>query len=214
MSTAGDPVAAIPDMVRRACPVTAAQAETLMRYGSLLQKWQKAKNLVANGSLDNMAERHFLDSAQLVPLLPADRGAPLRVLDIGSGAGFPGLVMAMLAPIQLHSVEANAKKGAFMRQVCRETGVDARIHMARFEELTPFPVDVVISRACSDLAQLLEWAEPFCDEGTRCLFLKGARAEEELTHARRYWKVSVQRHASLSDPSGVILDLTGVAAHS
>ncbi|MEX0299916.1 MAG: 16S rRNA (guanine(527)-N(7))-methyltransferase RsmG, partial [Kordiimonas sp.] len=136
--------------------------ETLIRletYGQLLVKWQKAKNLVSNSTLDDIWRRHFLDSAQLAPLLRKELGEkPLSMLDIGSGAGFPGLVLAALDVGTAHMVESVGRKCVFMRQVVRETGADATIHNVRVEEIEPFDIDIITSRACARVLQLIEWS--------------------------------------------------------
>jgi 16S rRNA (guanine527-N7)-methyltransferase len=185
--------------------------ERLKTYGDLLIKWQKAKNLVSNSTLDDVWRRHFLDSAQLVPKLQDIYGdKALTMLDVGSGAGFPGLVLAAMNVGTAHMVEANGRKCIFMRQVSRETGADAHIHNERIEEIEPFPVDIITSRACARILQLLNWSTPFLKEGVEMWLLKGETAEEELTEAQAYWNMTISRDQSLSDPSGVILRLSDI----
>jgi len=191
--------------------VSRETSEQLQTYGDLLVKWQKAKNLVSNSTLDDIWRRHFLDSAQLAPHLKAAFGGKeLSLLDIGSGAGFPGLVLAALNVGVAHMVESNGRKCTFMRQVVRETGMSAHIHDVRIEEITVFPVDVITSRACARTLQLINWAEPFLKFNPEIWLLKGEGAEEELTEAQACWKIQIDRFKSRSDPSGVILRLRGI----
>ncbi|TNE65116.1 MAG: 16S rRNA (guanine(527)-N(7))-methyltransferase RsmG [Alphaproteobacteria bacterium] len=193
---------------------TGVSRETLARletYAGLLAKWQKAKNLVANSTLDDMWRRHFLDSAQMARHLHSVYGdRKLTMLDIGSGAGFPALVLAVMGVGQAHMVEANGRKCIFMNQVSRETSADATIHNVRIEEIPPFPVDIVTSRACARVLQLMNWAAPFLGETTEMWLLKGEGADEELTEAASCWKMTVNRYKSLSDTGGVVLRLSGI----
>lgn len=179
----------------------------LETYAALLRKWQKAINLVSGATLDDLWRRHFLDSAQLLPLLPAGAGP---ILDLGSGAGFPGLVLALLSGRPTHLVESDQRKAAFLGEVARATGCAGRaqIHAARIESLKPFAAEVVTARALAELGQLLAWASPFMTTGTVCIFPKGAKAEEELTAASRVWKMNVERRRSVTDPTGLILRLS------
>jgi len=199
------------DDLARDLDVSRETLDKLKVYAGLLVKWQKAKNLVANSTLDDMWRRHFLDSAQLAPLLKERFGTKkITLLDIGSGAGFPGLVLAAMGVATAHMVESNGRKCTFMNQVSRETGADATIHARRIEEMDVFPVDIVTSRACARVSQLLDWAAPFLSEDTEMWLLKGEIADEELTEAKACWKMDVNRFKSLSDPSGVILRLSSI----
>lgn len=190
--------------------------ETLARlevYARLLERWTPAINLVSAASLGDLWRRHMLDSAQLLPLPPKVAGRRRVVLDLGSGAGFPGMVLSILGAGDVHLVEADQRKVQFLRQVARATGSDAHIHGMRVDRLPRFAVDAVTARGFAPLDRLLDAAAPFLDpaevlEGqrpARGYFLKGRRAEEELTLARKRWKIHVERHRSRSDPSGTIL---------
>lgn len=185
--------------------------EKLQTYGDGLLKWQRAKNLVSNSTLDDMWRRHFLDSAQLAPKLRQVFGdKPLTILDIGSGAGFPGLVLDVMGLGTAHMVESNGRKCTFMRYVSRETCSSAQIHAVRVEDLEPFEVDVITSRACASVSQLLDWAEPFLENAPEMWLLKGEAAQEELTQAQACWSITVSRFESLSDPTGSILRLRDI----
>jgi len=190
--------------------------ETLARLGhfvDFLGKWQRAINLVSNESFKDPWRRHILDSAQLAPYLPPAGG---DITDLGSGAGFPGLVLAMLTGWNVRLIDSDQRKCVFLREAARHCGVYDRVQVydRRFEEITPWPAPVITARACAPLAQLLRHAEPFLTPGTLCLFLKGARVEEELTEAAMIWKMRAGRFPSLTDSQGVILKLTEIERQS
>ncbi len=183
----------------------------LETYAGLLRKWQKAINLVSGATLDDVWNRHFLDSAQLLPLLPSDdQGGAGHITDLGSGAGFPGLVLALLTGRAVNLVESDQRKAAFLGEVARATGCAGRvqIHAARVEALRPWEAPVITARALADLTQLLAWASPFLSTASVCIFPKGAKAEDELTAALRVWKMTVERVRSVTDPTGLILRLS------
>lgn len=186
--------------------------DRLRRYADILAKWQKAINLVSAESLKDLWRRHMLDSAQLRVLLPLE----LRCLaDMGSGAGFPGLVLAILGIPEVHLIESDARKCAFLTEAARAVGLEPGrnpiIHRARLEEVAGLRVDAVTARACAPLAQLLIYAESLAHPDSIYLFPKGARVQEELTEAEKTWRMSVERIPSLSDPSGTILRMKQVA---
>ncbi|HEX3538774.1 MAG TPA: 16S rRNA (guanine(527)-N(7))-methyltransferase RsmG [Stellaceae bacterium] len=191
--------------------LTNVSRETLARfeaYAGLLRRWSPAINLVGRDSLDDIWRRHFLDSAELLDYLPA--GAETLV-DLGSGAGFPGLVLAMLGVPRVTLIEADVRKATFLREAARITDSRVEIRTARIDAVPAQIFDVVSARACAPLDQLLSLSERFIGGKTRCLFLKGARVEEELTAARRDWTIAASCHRSRSDPRGVVLSLDQVA---
>jgi 16S rRNA (guanine527-N7)-methyltransferase len=177
-------------------------------YDALLRKWQMKINLVAKDSLQELWRRHFLDSAQLLPLLPGND----PITDLGSGAGFPGLVLAVMTEREVHLVDSDQRKGAFLLECARQTGVldRVKVHTTRIEAAQAWKAPIITARALAALDQLLSWAEPYLMPETVCLFLKGAKAEDELTLASRSWNMTATRHGSLTDPSGVILKLSGI----
>jgi 16S rRNA (guanine527-N7)-methyltransferase len=164
--------------------------------------------LVAASTLDDLWRRHFLDSAQLFPLLPAGGQG---LIDLGSGAGFPGLVLAIMGVPGVELVEADARKCAFLREASRIAAAPVTVHNARIESLPPHPFAVVTARGCAVLHRLLVLAQPFISPATVCLFPKGEQAGQEVEAVRRNWTMEVARHASRTDPRGVILCLTRVA---
>lgn len=188
--------------------VSRETSERLRRFADLLVKWQRKINLVSADSLDDLWRRHMLDSAQIVRLLPASISS---AADIGSGAGFPGLVLAVLGVPGVHLIEADERKCAFLAEAARVAGCSPTIHRKRVEEIDRLRVDVVTARACAPLPKLLGYAEPLLGANSVCLFLKGGRVAEELTEAEKTWSMVIERFPSLSDPSGTILRITQVA---
>ena len=215
---------------RAAIDVSRETLDRLERYAALLEKWNRAINLVARGSLADLWRRHMLDSAQLWPLLPppqgqapqgqapqgrAPQGRPRRILDLGSGAGFPGLVLAIMAAadsdVEVHLVEADRKKAAFLREAARVAEASVTLHVQRIESLAPFPVDAVTARACAPLPRLLAYAAPFLRKYRPGvpppvgLFLKGREVDRELTEAREKWKIEAELLPSRTDATARIL---------
>ena len=187
------------------CGVSRETLQRLEAYVALLAKWQARINLVGPATMADPWRRHILDSAQLIPYLAS--GA---ILDIGTGAGFPGLVLAILdGDRAVHLVESDQRKCAFLNEAARVTGAKVTIHPARIEAVPAFPVGVVTARACAALDKLLAWAERFAGETTECLFLKGEGVAGELTQARESWKMSSESFPSRSDPRGAILRIKG-----
>lgn len=175
-------------------------------YAELLRKWQRAINLVGSATIPDLWRRHFLDSAQLLPLAPNTA----RVwLDLGSGAGFPGLVLAILGVPQVHLVESDGRKCAFLGEVARATGTQIFLHYCRVEVAPALSVDVISARALAPLTDLLAMSARFAGPKTVLLFQKGQDIEKELTEASKSWSMTVERLASRSDPSGVILRVKG-----
>lgn len=189
---------------------TDVSRETLARleaYVALLLAWNKRINLVGPRTLEDVWRRHILDSAQLRPLIPAKA----RVLvDLGSGAGLPGLILAILGVPEIHLVEADGRKCAFLREAARITGCAIALHPRRLEEVAGFAADVVTARAFAPLPKLLDYAARFLDAHSILLFPKGQNLREELTEARKGWKMREMFHPSVSDPSGTILRLEEV----
>jgi len=180
----------------------------LEAYAALLAQWNQRINLVSRDSLRDPWRRHFLDSAQLFPYVPARARS---LVDLGSGAGFPGLVLAILGIPGIERIESDARKCAFLREAARIADAPVTVHHARIEAVASHEVEVVTARACAPLDRLLVMAQRFIAPETVCLFLKGERAGEELTAARRGWTMRVACHPSRADPRGVILKLEQVA---
>ena len=186
----------------------------LVRYADLLALWQRSKNLVAPSTLPVLWSRHFADSAQLCALAPSAR----LWLDLGSGAGFPGLVVAILESgkpnFRMHLVESNRKKCAFLAEVARATAAPVDIHAMRIEALAEsaktLRPDVVSARALAPLPRLLELATPFFGDNTRGLFLKGRDAETEIAAALTRFDFGCRIHASLTANESCIVEVTAL----
>lgn len=179
-------------------------------YERLLQKWQAKINLVSNTTLAHAGVRHFLDSLQLRQFIPA--GTKI-LYDIGSGAGFPGLILAMALPeVDVHLIETDQKKCVFLQTVSRETGSPVTVHTARAEKVQLPPPDVVTARALADLSELLKLTERWWRENPALVlvFPKGANAEAEAVQARKTYKFDMEMHPSATDPSASVLVLAHV----
>ncbi|MCX5513866.1 16S rRNA (guanine(527)-N(7))-methyltransferase RsmG [Kaistia algarum] len=179
-------------------------------YVALLRKWQPAQNLVSPKTMDQIWRRHIADSAQLVALFPA----ALRWADLGSGAGLPGLVTAILLTgrdgAAVHLVESNQRKCAFLRTVVRETGAPAMVHEGRIESVLKHfvePVDYVSARALAPLVSLLDLSEPLFASGARAAFHKGADFEGELREASKSWSLDLVRHKSMIDADSSVVEI-------
>ena len=189
---------------------TGVSRETMARlqaYVELLAAWNRRINLVGPRTLGDIWRRHILDSAQLFPLLPPKARV---LLDIGSGAGLPGLILAILGGREVHLVEADQRKCVFLREAARITGTPVHLHPQRLETIPPFAADVVTARAFAPLVDLLDQAEPFIATHSILLALKGRTVGEELTEAAKAWNMRATQRQSVSDPSGTVLYLEQV----
>lgn len=193
-------------MLRSTFGVTDHQLDQLSVYAEILIKWQSKVNLVSPDSLPDIWTRHFIDSAQMKPLIKNGTS----VLDIGSGAGFPGMVLALIGNNKMTLVESDGKKVAFLEEVARQTKTTVKVLHARIEHCKPFNVDVVTSRACAKLSVLLEYAFPFISHETLCLFPKGKNYATEIKEAQKKWRFSFKAIPSVTDEHGAILAITQV----
>ena len=187
---------------------TGVSRETLARfkaYAGLLTEWNARHNLVAKSTLPDLWHRHFWDSAQLIPLIPANTHT---LADLGSGAGFPCLVLAAIRPelkVTLH--DATTKKCAFLQAAADRMGLKVEIRNARLEDLPHQAFDLVTARALAPLPLLLNYAHPFTGPNTVCLFLKGQNVGPELTEAAKYWSMKASQVQSQTDPSAAIVSV-------
>lgn len=178
-------------------------------YLNLLIHWQRRINLVGASTLADPWRRHILDSQQLAPLLPA--GTP-DVTDLGSGAGFPGLVIAILTAARVTLVEADQRKAAFLATAARVSETDVTIACQRMETLAAASADVVTARACAPLPRLLPVIARILRPNGVALLLKGQTGQVELTQTEKHWKMGSSMIASRSDHGGVILQLQDIQA--
>ena len=181
--------------------------ETLCKfeeYLELLEKWQRRINLVANSTMVDVWQRHVLDSAQLIKFYPPNTK---KILDVGSGAGFPGLVLAIMGNVEVDLVESDQRKAVFLSTVIRSLGLPAKVHNQRVETLPNLSPDVITARAVAPVSKLMELIENQISLDTVCLFLKGASVQDELTELQTYSTMVPVNHPSLSGANGVILEL-------
>ena len=186
--------------------------ETLQRleaYAALLQTWNKTTNLVGPATLPDLWFRHMLDSAQLFAFT---QDAP-SLVDLGSGAGFPGLVLAILGQRDVHLVESDQKKAAFLREAARVAGVKPTIHAARIEALDSLPKALICARALAPIERLLALSAKIAGRETKFVFLKGQNVEAELTEAHKIWRMEVESHVSRTDSTGRVVILREVSPH-
>ncbi|MEM7650507.1 MAG: 16S rRNA (guanine(527)-N(7))-methyltransferase RsmG [Pseudomonadota bacterium] len=191
--------------------VSRETGEKLKIYHALLLKWQKAINLVSRKTIDEAWIRHFADSAQIEAHVSRESGV---VVDMGSGAGFPGMVLAIMKPeLKVHMIESDERKCEFLRTVSRETNVDVSVHASRIEEgYNLIKPDIVIARALSDLSSLLEYVMPWAEVNPdlECVFLKGAQAKQEIEAAKELYDFTVNTNPSKTDSEGCILKIKNI----
>jgi 16S rRNA (guanine527-N7)-methyltransferase len=178
--------------------------EKLDCYVQLLIKWQARINLISSKTLPEIWHRHILDSAQLVSYLPK---TPSVILDMGSGAGLPGVILAILTSHQMHLVESDSRKIAFMRTALRETGTSAILHEQRMETLPSVRPDIITARALAPLSQLIALASGQHHDQIEYLFLKGREAKQELTALPAYPKLEAECLPSMTDSQASIIRL-------
>lgn len=177
--------------------------DKLQAYADLLEKWQRRINLVSKSTLPDLWVRHMIDSAQIFPHLPKDCK---NLVDIGCGAGFPGMVLAIMGIEDVHMVDSDARKMAFVREVSRITATPVTIHNCRIDDMdVTEKFDVVTSRALAPLEKLLGFSDMLMKPEGRSIYLKGRKSEEEIIEAQKSWNFEFQSEVSLSDPEGQLL---------
>lgn len=175
-------------------------------YESLLKKWNQSINLVSDSTLENLWKRHFQDSAQLLDCAPGAK----KWVDVGSGGGFPGLVLTIIAAerepnAEFTLIESSAKKCSFLRCVLRETGLRATILETRCEKAAPQGADAVTARALAPLPKLLALTTPHVAAKGMLIFPKGHNRNKEIVAAKENWKFHLQERKSITNASGAIL---------
>ncbi len=193
--------------------VSRETAARLAAFVETLTKWQQHINLVSRATMDHLWQRHIADSAQLFELRPP--GA-LHWADLGTGGGFPGLIVAILAAdrapdLRITLVESDRRKAAFLATAARAADVAPDIRAERIESLAPLRADVLSARALAPLPQLLAYSERHLSSGGTGLFPKGAAHAQEISDALASWRFRVQKHSSRTDPAGTILAIDGVS---
>ncbi len=188
--------------------VSRETAARLGRFVALLTQWNTQINLVARADLPDIRQRHLADSLQLLPLIPEGDGP---MADLGTGGGFPGLVLAMALDRPMHLVESDRRKAAFLTTVAGELGLrHVTVLPQRLESVALPPIAVLTARALAPLAELLPQAHRLLAPDGVAIFPKGRQAEAELTQARLAWTMQVERLPSRTDPAATILRLTDI----
>ncbi len=187
--------------------------ERLKVCQKLLSEWQERFNLVGKNTLDDAWNRHFLDSAQLFKFIPENAET---LYDLGSGAGFPGMVLAIMAAektpyLNISLIESTAKKTLYLNELKKQTAINVNIVNDRIENLPSVKVDVITSRALTALDNLLGYAHRFCKASTVCIFPKGRKYAEEIELARRRWKFDCRIEDSEQSAEGKILIITNLS---
>ena len=199
-------------------PVSRETEARLDLYLDLLRQWQAKTNLVAPSTLPHLWTRHVADSLQLLSLAPTAKTPTAKTwVDLGSGGGFPGIVLACAMAerpgAKVHLVERNSKKAAFLREALRITSAPGIVHATGIEDIVDSiegPIDCVTARALAPLHELIGFAEPLVRKGAKALFLKGQDVESELTEATKYWNIKPILHSSLTGGQGWIVELDQV----
>ena len=219
-ATRQTPPAVFPDDKAAALALTPVSRETerrLDRYVELLREWQTKTNLIAPSTLPTIWTRHISDSLQLLDIAPHAK----TWADLGSGGGFPGVVLACALVetpgATVYLVERNAKKAAFLREALRVTASSGSVHLSDIGdsvERIAGSLDCVTARAVAPLHQLIGFAEPLVRRGTKALFLKGQDVEAELTEAAKYWNIRPKLHGSRTSGAGWIVELDSIERRS
>lgn len=188
--------------------------ERLKAYEVSLHEWQKKFNLVSNASLEDAWNRHFLDSMQLFNFIPK---TARTLCDFGSGAGFPGMVLAIMAKektpyLKVSLIESIRKKTLYLNEVNKITEANAVIINDRIENIPPQSFDVITSRAMASLKDLLNYTKKFFGKNTVCIFPKGKSYAEEIAEAEKFWKFDCKIVPSEMSREGVILIITNLSA--
>ena len=177
-------------------------------FCDLLLKWNPRINLISRADEPHLRQRHVQDSLALVPLIPPNI---THAIDVGTGGGFPGLILAIATAIPFHLVESDQRKSAFLREAARLTTTAITLHPCRIEDAKIPPAPLITARALAPLPRLLSWCAPHLAEGGTCLFPKGRTVESELEAARAEWTFKADRFTSPLDPSSTVLRLSEIS---
>lgn len=181
--------------------------DKLSAYHDLLLKWQSKINLISPNTINDIWHRHILDSAQFYRQLP---DTSIKLVDIGSGAGLPGIILSIMGINEVHSIESDGRKCLFQKEVARQLNLPMTIHNSRIEETTLDSADVITARACSSLSTLLTWSKNLRSEKTICLFAKGKNYAKDLDEAKMNWSFDYNIIPSITDDQAAILALKNI----
>jgi 16S rRNA (guanine527-N7)-methyltransferase len=196
-----------PEEFQRETGVSRETIERLTVYLETLVKWNERINLVGRGSLVDPWRRHMLDSAQLLEYLPQSESG---IADFGTGAGFPGLVLALMGAKNVVLLDSDSRKCVFLQEVARLTGARIEIRNARLEALAPWPLAAVTARAVAPLERLIPLIQGFIELGAVALLPKGREWQQELTRIRAQWEIRAEVFPSKSDGGGRVLRISEV----
>lgn len=180
--------------------------ERLEAFAAILEKWNVRINLVSPRDMPHLWERHIKDSLRLVPFIK--RGT--RVIDLGSGGGFPAIMIGIACDAEMVMVESDQRKCAFLREAARACGVKAQVIPKRIEQAEIAPAAYVTARALASLSQLLEWSAPFLLPEGKALFLKGKNLPDELTEAERCWHMQHRILDNRAASGGAIIEISDI----
>jgi 16S rRNA (guanine527-N7)-methyltransferase len=184
---------------------TPVVTDRLHRLADLLTRWNTSLNLIAPREIPVIWQRHIADSLQLAALMPPDVD---RAIDLGSGGGFPGLVLAIATGVHFDLIEADRRKASFLRSAILETAAPATVHDCRIEDAPVSAVKLLTARALAPLPRLLPLAAPLLTPDGHCLLLKGAKADAEIADAEKDWFMTVRKTPSQTGGGGTILAIT------
>ena len=187
-------------------PLNGAAFDALDAFAELLLRWNGTVNLIARRDEAELWDRHIVDSLQLIPLI----GSPARAIDLGSGGGFPGLILAIATGTPFDLLESDQRKCAFLREAARIATAPVQVHSVRIENARVPPAPLVTARALAPLPSLLALAGPLLAPGGTCLFLKGAKVDAELTAIPAGWQMRTERFPSRTSPSASILRISEI----
>lgn len=178
-------------------------------YIYTLLKWNKRINLVSkkHETFFDIWTRHFIDSAQLLKYIPPDAKV---ITDFGSGGGFPAIVIAILGDYEVHLIESDERKCAFLREIARMVEKNIHIHNERIEKMSTWESDILTARALASLGEIFDLTKDFHNKSKKCLFLKGQNVVEEIEEASTNWSFDYQKHQSHSSATGCILEVTNL----
>ena len=188
--------------------VSRETADKLDIFVALVLTWNRTVNLISRNDEPHLRQRHLQDSLTLLDYLPKNFDS---AIDLGSGGGFPGLVLAIATGRRFDLVEADKRKAAFLREAARLTGADVSVHAVRIDQLTLRPTMLITARALAPLTTLLAWSGPLLAVNGVCVFPKGRTANAELTAALSQWKMRVEQWPSPLDPTAIILRLSEIS---
>ena len=204
-----------PDAIADHYGIAKPQMQRLEIYLSLLVKWNKAINLVGPSTLQDPWRRHIADSLQLVRFISESKNHTAisrddEILDLGAGAGLPGMILAIATGQRVTLVESNQKKANFLTTVSRETQTNVSVVCQRIEAVDPAPYQTIVSRALAPMSTLIEMSRPFISTDSILIFPKGDKVEEELTESAKKWILTYKMHPSDTDPRGQIVVISNV----